>query len=325
MRTTWKHGLAFAAALGLGLPAMAQDSFPTRPITMLVGFAAGGGTDVVGRRLAQEMEGILGQPVVVVNRPGGGGLVSWQELVAGPADGYTTALFLPVNAFIQRHLSTSESWIDPLEDVRVVGMFNEDPWGFAASVDAPFDDAPGFAAWSREAGNDARVSAGGPATAYHWAWVGLAAEADARVRIVTYQGGTSAGLRAVAGGEVVAAGAGPGESASMVDAGLLRQIGIASRERMEAFPDVPTFREQGIDFTFGITRGLAVPAGTPDAAVEILADAVARAYASEGFQEFLATAGFGPGYMSAEESRAYLVEQDALFREMMAREGVLRP
>ena len=324
MKNVWKHGAVLAAAIGLGLPAAAQDNYPSRPITMLVGFGAGGGTDVVGRRLAQELEDILGQPIVVVNRPGGGGLVSWQELVAGRADGYTTALFLPVNAFIQRHLATSESWIDPLEDVRVVGMFNEDPWGFAASADAPFDDAPGFAAWSREPGNDARVSAGGPATAYHWAWVGFAAAADAEVRVVTYQGGTAAGLRAVAGGEVVAAGAGPGESASMVDAGLLQQVAIASRERMDAFPDVPTFQEQGIDFTFGITRGLAVPAGTPDEVVEILADAVARAYERESFQEFLATAGFGPGYMSVEESRAYLVEQDALFRDMMAREGLLR-
>ena len=320
----WKGGVVLALTLGLGLPAAAQQTYPTRPITMLIGFGAGGGTDVVGRRLAQEMEAILGQPVVVVNRPGGGGLVSWQEMVAAPADGYTTSLFLPVNAFIQRHLRTSESWVDPLEDVRVVGMFNEDPWGFAVAAGAPFDDAPGFAAWSAQPGNDARVSAGGPATAYHWAWVGFAAAAEARVRVVTYQGGTSAGLRAVAGGEVAAAGAGPGESASMVDAGLLRQVGIAARERMAAFPDVPTFQEQGIDFTFGITRGLAVPAGTPDAVVDVLADAVARAYHSAGFQEFLATAGFGAGYMSAEESRAYLAEQDALFREMMAREGLLR-
>ena len=263
---------AFAAAFALA-PFGAQAGFPEKPVTMLIGFGAGGGTDTVGRKIAIEMEKALGQPVVVVNKPGGGGLVSWKELAAAKPDGYTIAIFLPLNAVIQKYLKTSKAWIDPLKDIRFLGMVNADAWGVAVNAEAPYDDAAAFVKWLK-ADPGAKVSDGGPATAYHWAWEAFMDKFGVELKTVTYKGGTSGGLKAVAGGEVVAAGAGAPEADSMSRAGLVKMLGIAAEKRNSAYPGVPTFAEQGFDFVFGPVRGFAVPAGTPDDVVKVLAGAV---------------------------------------------------
>ena len=105
-----KWMMAAAAAVSVALTGgAALAGFPDKPITLLIGFGAGGGTDMIGRKIAIELERELGQPVIVVNKPGGGGLVSWKELVASEPDGYTMAIYLPLNATIQKYLSTSEA------------------------------------------------------------------------------------------------------------------------------------------------------------------------------------------------------------------------
>ncbi len=318
----WKTVVAATLALSFS-GATAQAEFPEKPITMLVGFGAGGGTDAIGRKIAIEMEEVLGQPIVVVNKPGGGGLVSWQELVAAEPDGHTMAIFLPLNAAIQKYLKTSESWIDPLEDIRLLGMVNADAWGVAVGADQPFDDVEGFVEWARE-NPGAKVSDGGPATAYHWAWEALNEKYGLGLKTVTYKGGTAGGLKAVAGGEVVAAGSGAPEANSMVRAGLVKMIGIAAEERNPKTPDLTTFKEQGFDFVFGPTRGFAVPAGTPDEVVEVLAEAVKAAYESEGYQSHLEKSGQGGWYLSPDESAAYVESVDEEFKSLIDNAGMLR-
>lgn len=313
-------GISLAMGLAIAPAAM---SFPEKPITMLIGFGAGGGTDTVGRKIAMEMEKALGQPVVVVNKPGGGGLVSWKELVAAEPDGYTIAVFLPLNAAIQKHLATSKAWIDPLNDIRMLGMVNADAWGIAVKADRPFDDIGGFVEWVK-ANPGAKVSDGGPATAYHWAWEAFMDRFGLDLRTVTYKGATAGGLKAVAGGEVVAAGAGAPEASSMVSAGLVKMLGVASETRNEAAPDVPTFKEQGFDFVFGPTRGIAAPAGTPDDVAQVLADAVKTAFESESFQAHLKSSGQGGWYLGPEEATEYVKKTDEEFRTLIDKAGMLR-
>ena len=319
-----RHFLAAAAALAVawtGVPAIAD--FPEKPITLLIGFGAGGGTDTVGRKIAIELERELGQPVVVVNKPGGGGLVSWKELVAAEPDGYTMAIYLPLNATIQKYLKTSEAWVDSLSDIRFLGMVNADAWGIAVSAKQPFDDMAGFVEWAK-ANPGTKVSDGGPATAYHWAWEALNDRYGLGLKTVTYKGGTSGGLKAVAGGEVAAAGSGAPEALSMSRAGLVKMIGIAADKRNAVSPDVATFKEQGFDFVFGPSRGFAVPAGTPDDVFEILADAVKVAYESDGYQQHLAKSGQGGWYLSPEEGDAYLQQVDAEFKALIEKAGMQR-
>ena len=318
--------LGVAALAGAALTLSAQPSlakFPEKPIKMLIGFGAGGGTDTVGRKIAIEMEKALGQPVVVVNKPGGGGLVSWKELVASKADGYTIAIFLPLNASIQKHLKTSKAYIDPLKDIEFLGMVNADAWGIAVSAKQPYSDIAGFVKWAK-ANPGAKVSDGGPATAYHWAWESFKARYGVDLKTVTYKGGTSGGLKAVAGGEVIAAGSGAPEAQSMSQAGLVKMLGISAEKRNSAAPSVPTFKEQGFDFVFGPSRGFAAPAGTPKDVLEILSAAVKKAYDSKSYQDHLKKSGQGGWYLTPEEGKKYVAETDAKFRELIKNAGMLR-
>lgn len=313
-------GVAMVSSLAI---APLATAFPEKPVKMLIGFGAGGGTDTIGRKIAIEMEKALGQPVVVVNKPGGGGLVSWKELVAAEPDGYTIAVFLPLNAAIQKYLETSKAWIDPLSDVRMLGMVNADSWGIAVKADQPYDDIGGFVEWVK-ANPGAKVSDGGPATAYHWAWEAFQDRFGIELRTVTYKGGTAGGLKAVAGGEVVAAGAGAPEAASMVRAGLVKMLGVSADMRNPAAPDVPTFKEQGFDFVFGPTRGIAAPAGTPDDVVKVLADAVKTAFESDSFQAHLKASGQGGWYLGPDDATAYLKSTDTEFKDLIEKAGMLR-
>lgn len=317
-------GAAGIALAVLGLHASgASAAYPERPITMLVGFGAGGGTDVVARKIGIEMEQALGQPVVITNKAGGGGLVSWKELVAAKPDGYTITIFLPLNASIQKHLETSKAWIDPLKDIRLLGMVNEDAWGIAVKADAPYSNLRGFVDWVK-ANPGAKVSDGGPATAYHWAWEAFMDRFGIQLRTVTYQGATAAGLKAVAGGEVVAAGAGAPEAESMAKADLIKMLGISADARLDAAPDVPTFKEQGFDFVFGPTRGFAAPPGTPDDVAKTLEAAIKKAYESDSFQKHLKISGQGGFYLSAKDGAAYLKQVDDQFRSLIQKAGMLR-
>lgn len=321
--TTILMGAGAFAAMAAAGSGGAQAAFPERPVTMLVGFGAGGGTDVVARKIGVEMEKALGQPVVIVNKAGGGGLVSWKELVAAQPDGYTIAIFLPLNASIQKHLQTSKAWIDPLKDIRLLGMVNEDAWGIAVNADAPYGNLRGFVDWVK-ANPGAKVSDGGPATAYHWAWEAFMERFAIKLKTVTYQGATAAGLKAVAGGEVVAAGAGAPEAESMVGAGLIKMLGIAAEARLDSAPAIPTFKEQGFDFVFGPTRGFAAPAGTPDDVVKTLEAAIKKAYESASFQKHLKTSGQGGFYLSAKDGEAYVKQVDGQFRSLIEKAGMLR-
>lgn len=311
------------ALLAFFAPTDGRAEYPEKPIQMLIGFGAGGGTDTIARKMAIEMEKAIGEQIVTINKPGGGGLVSWKELVAAEPDGYTIAIFLPLNAAIQKHLSTSKAWVDPLQEIQMLGMVNADAWGIAVKADAPYDDLAGFVEWLK-ANPGAKVSDGGPATAYHWAWEAFEDQFGVDLTTVTYKGGTAGGLKAVAGGEVIAAGAGAPEAASMVKAGLVKMLGIAAEERNSAAPDVPTFTEQGFAFTFGPTRGFAVPAGTPDEVVETLAAAIKTAYDSEAFQTHLNQSGQGGWYLDAAAATEYVEGVDSDFRSLIEKAGMLR-
>ena len=135
-------------------------------------------------------------------------------------------------------------------------MVNADAWGIAVNADAQYDDVAGFVKWLK-ANPNAKVSDGGPATAYHWAWEAFMDKFGVQLKTVTYKGGTAGGLKAVAGEEVVAAGAGANEADSMAKAGLVKMIGIAAEERNAVYGTVPTFAEQGFEFVFGPVRGFA--------------------------------------------------------------------
>jgi tripartite-type tricarboxylate transporter receptor subunit TctC len=299
----------------------AQANFPTKEINILCGFSAGGGTDVLTRKLAQNMEKNLGEPVLIVNRPGGGGLVSMKELVVAKPDGYTLGVLLG-NQFLQKYLADEVSWIDPLEEVTLIGVFNADAWGITVQADAPYDTLPEFVDYVEENPN-VKVGAGSPGSVYYWAWEALMEMTDIQLNIVPYEG-TSLALKAVAGGELTACGAGAPEADSLVRSNLVKMLGISAEDRLSAYPDVPTFKEQGVDFVWNTWRSIVGPAGIPKEVSNVLVDAVKEAFYSEDFQNFVNDQGFGALYLGPEEGMDFYHEQDNLFKSLMKNAGKIR-
>lgn len=296
--------------------------YPEKRIEWLVGFAAGGGTDLVSRKIAQGMEESLGQPITIVNKPGAGGLVALQEAVTMPADGYTLATFVTNNALIQKHYKDVVSFVDPLEQLTIVGMVNADYWGIAVPASAPYDTLEGFIEHLK-ANPGAKVSDGGPGSAYHWGWRTFEDVTGVDVDTVTY-GGTSAALKALAGGELTASSTALAEAAPLVEAGLVKVLGVAAEERYESFPDVPTFKEQGTDMVYGPSRGIAAPAGLPQDVLDTLAEAVKTAFESDQYQNFLSQSGYSGLYMGPEEATAFIASEEERLKDLMERAGVLR-
>lgn len=315
-----------AAAIAFGLMGAAADQvraeYPEKRIEMLIGFAAGGGTDLVSRRIAEGMERELGQTVTPVNKPGAGGLIALQEAAAAEPDGYTLSSFVANNALIQKHFEEIVNFVDPLEELTILGMVNADYWAIAVPSDAPYDTIPEFIEYLEE-NPGAKVSDGGPGSAYHWGWRTFEDITGVSIETVTY-GGTAAALSALAGRELTASSTAVPEAASLVDAGLIKVLGVAAPERYESFPDVATFSEQGVEMVYGPTRGIAGPAGLSDEVVETLSDAIRVAFESEAYQTFLSDSGYSGFYLDHEEATEFLASEEERLMGLMERAGVLR-
>lgn len=314
--------LMLVAASGWASGASEQEAdFPTREVTLYVGFSAGGGTDVLTRRLAQNMEPALGVPVVVENRPGAGALVANQQVSQADPDGYTLSVLLG-NQFLQKYYQEADAWIDPLEDVTLIGVFNRDAWGIAVPESAPYDTFEEFIAYAEE-NPGVQVGSGPPGTLYYWTWQAVIANTGVDLTIVPYEG-TSQSLAAAAGEEVAAAGAGPGEAASLMDGDLVKMIGVASEERISVYPDIPTFAEQGFDIVVGPWRAIVGPPGMPEDVVETLAGAVESAYNSDDFQGFIRENGHGAFFRGPQEGKDFFESEDQFFLDLMEAAGQAR-
>jgi len=299
----------------------AKTQFPVKPIEVYVGFAAGGGTDILARQLAKNMEPVLGTSLVIVNKGGGGGLVALKDMVTKRADGYTLGILLG-NQFLQKYYRGSDTWIDPLEEVVLLGVFNQDPWGIAVQANAPFNNITEFIDYAKK-NPGLRVGAGSPGTLYYWTWEALMEAAGIKLTIVPY-GGTALSLTALAGGELSAAGASPSEAESLVSAKLLKMIGVSSEERLAAFPQVPTFSEDGFNLVIGPWRALVGPKGIPADVVKVLENAVREAYYSNDFQTYIREQGFGPLYLDSKDGLEFFKQEDQFFKEIMRKSGELR-
>lgn len=302
--------------------AQSQGQFPTKNITMYCGVAAGGGTDAVGRQIGMEMEKRLGKPVVVVNKTGGGGLVAVKAMLADKPDGHSIAIVPTMNHFIQKYLKEVTSWVDPLKELQCLGFVNRDIWGIAVKSNAPFNTIAEFIKYLKDHPGS-KVSDAGVGTTYHWGWEKFMNQFGVKVTTIAYPG-TADALKALAGGELLAASTAAPEAAPLLGTGLIKVLGIAADERSPVYPTIPTFKEQGVNFLYDTNRCIVSAAGTPEPVVAKLSDAVKIAYQSESYQSFLKKTGYGGFYLNAKDGQKYFQELDELLKGLMANAGVLR-
>lgn len=301
MKSFAKTALALAATLALAAPAWA---FPDRPVQLLVPWAAGGGMDAVMRIFASGLENELKVPVNVVNRTGGGGLTGHSAIANATADGYTIGGVSPEVSFFKT-LGLGD--ITP-ENFDLFSRVSLIPAGVTVKADSPHKTISDFLKAVKDSPKGTFMASGtGVGGSWHIASGGLlkaaGIEADA-VRWVPSNGGAPALQDLAAGGISVFTGS-PIEAKAMLDAGRVRTILLMTEERHPNFPDVPSAKEAGLNWTYQNWFALAAPKGVPADRRNILFDAAERTMQREDVRNGMSQRGITPVWDKPGEFGAY--------------------
>jgi tripartite-type tricarboxylate transporter receptor subunit TctC len=314
-----KRLLTILAILLLAAAAAAQ-TFPARPITFTVPWSPGGGTDTTSRTLAAVLAQSLDVNVNVVNRTGGGGVVGHLALAQAPADGYTIGAITVEITMLPHIGQTTLSYVD----YTPLGLMINNPSAVTVRADAPWDTLDELLDHIRA--NPGALQASGTSMGGIWdlARIGLLLAADIdpdAMPWVPSQGAAPAFQELLAGGvDVVTAAL--AEAASLLGAGEVKVLGVMSPSRVGRFPDVPTLKELGYDWSIGGWAAVAAPAGLPDDVRATLADAIEAAMASDDFIDPLTAAGFTLQPMNADEFTVFIQEQHEVNGRLLEIAGV---
>ena len=302
--------LVCAVVCAFAVTASAQDSYPSKPITMVVPFPPGGVADIVGRPLAAQMEKTLKQPIVVVNRTGAGGAVGMASVAKAPADGYTILMALssisifPVSDRINGKTPSYE-----MKDFAPIALITADPTVLVVSADSPWKNLKEFVESAKAYPNKINYSSSGVYGTLHVSMEIFANAAGIKLFHVPYQGGGPA-LTALLGGQVHALASGPAPAVGQIKAGKMRALASWSTERLPLMPDVPTFKELGYDAEFYIWSGVFAPAAIPTPVLDRLRAAVREAATSPEFKGAMEKVQTPVSYLDAPAFRTYW-EKDA--------------
>ncbi|MGE0804937.1 MAG: Bug family tripartite tricarboxylate transporter substrate binding protein [Burkholderiaceae bacterium] len=267
--------LCFAAVTSVAHQAFAETAFPTRPIRFVLPYAPGGPTDAIARAVGRNMEQALKVPVVVENRPGGQGVIAMQAVSSSKPDGYTIGL-APGNAFTTNRILMKDLPYR-LDDFKLITTLYRGGVVLAVPKSSPASTLKEFVELARKDARPQIFGTGGPGGASHLTMEQFASITGMRVQMVAYKGDAPMVLD-VLGGTLPAAMVTVSVTGEHHKRGALRILAITSAEQMEAYPDVPTFRQAGYpEIETYFWAGTVAPAGTPDAVVGILQKAIANA------------------------------------------------
>ena len=309
-----------AAGVCISVTAGAQD-FPNRPIRVIVPFAPGGNVDITARTIAQPMADILGQPVVVENRPGGGGMVATAQVIKGGADGYT--LILGSSSTISVAPATTKNPpYDPTRDLAVVGPIQAVPIVLTASAKTAITSYGEFVAQAQARPGRLSVASAGTGTSNHLALELLMKQSGMKLLHVPYKGSGPA-LIDVVGGQVETMMDQLTASMQHIKEGRLRALAVTTKKRSTLLPEVPTLAELGLaDYDVSTFTGLFAPAGTPRPVLDKLGAALARVLAQPAVRERFAALGVEMIETDAKTFEAY-VKKDFENWRTVAREANL--
>jgi tripartite-type tricarboxylate transporter receptor subunit TctC len=303
--------LVFAFIFIAVLPVQAAD-FPEKEVQIIIPWAPGGATDLVFRAVAAATAKHLGQAVVIVNKAGGGGAVGYTEGAQAKPDGYTLTAAVTPLTILPHSVKTAFTYksFDPV--INIVS----DPSMFLVRSEAPWKTMKEFL---EQAGkNPGMISVGNSGAGGGVHLVALAFEKAAGVKFnhIPFSGGGPS-VTALLGGHINAVSVSPPEGISQVQAGKLRIIALFAEKRFEMFPDVPTVREQGVNFTMGMWRGLVAPKGTPPAVIRKLHDAFKKGMDDPGFKKNAKDMAVNLEYLSPNDFGKLMVEDHESFGKLV--------
>jgi tripartite-type tricarboxylate transporter receptor subunit TctC len=314
--------LAVASALSLAAGTALAD-YPERPITLIVPWGAGGGTDATGRMIASLLEKELGQPVNVVNRTGGSGVVGHSAIATAEPDGYTIGV-LTVEIGMMHWAGLTEL---TGADYTPIALYNYDPAGLQVRADSPWQTAQDVLDAVNAAPGEHMASGTGQGGIWHLALAGMLNEAgiapDAAPWVPSQ--GAAPGLQELAAGGVDIVPCSVVEATALMDAGKVRSLAVMDSERLAAFPDVPTLKEAtGLDWEMAAWRGIGGPKGMPEDVTAALTAALEKAYNSAEFKDFMESRGFGLVWAPNEEFAQWMADSDESLGKVMAAVGLAK-
>lgn len=307
-----RRALLGASLAAIAAPRAARAAWPERPVTIIVPFAAGGGTDISARVMAQYLERDLGQPFVVQNRAGAGGGIGLGALAASQPDGYTLGI-INTPGIVTIPIERNPGWT--MDSFTFIAGVVEDPASFAVHPDSPIRSIGDLVEAARREPGRITVGTQGVGSAGHISLLLLEQAAGVRFEPVVYAGAAPAAL-ALLRREIAVTTANLGEALTFARQQPWRTLGVMAATRHPMAADVPTFKEAGYDLRGGSLRGLGGPRGLPGDVVARLSAAVERVV---GNAEFRATSerAFQPlRYLNSADYVAHLREADATHRAL---------
>lgn len=293
-------------------------TFPDRPISLICPFSAGGGTDLICRKLAHEAEKRLGVPVLVNNVTGGGGAVGHAAGRLAAPDGYTVlaCTFELVSLPIQGLVPFT------YEDFDLMLLLNMDPAAVAVRADSPINSLEEFIRRGRD-GEPISIGNSGAGAVWHLAAEMLADKTGIQAIHVPFDGASQA-ITALIGGHIEAVAVSPAELQTYVQSGQVKILAVMSDAPLKNFPDVPTCRSMGLDLVFGTWRGLALPKGVEPEIRSLLQRTFREVVVSDEFEEFARQSGMNICIMQSKEFNDLVERQSKEVGKMMTRLGLVR-
>jgi tripartite-type tricarboxylate transporter receptor subunit TctC len=314
--------IMLVAGAAAALPRIAFAQGEKLPIKILIGFPPGGATDAIGRVVVDRLPAILGQPVVVENKPGIGGRLAADAVLAAPADGLTFMVAPNATPTFQTLVYKDQLRWDMLRDFSAVAAFVVYPLGMGVALNTGVRTAKDFVAWAKANPKQASFGTPGLGGQNHFLGVALGQAIGAELQVVPYKG-TPPMVTDLVGGQLPAA-------ISLLDgmlpqhrANKVRVIGIFSKQRSPLMNDIPTFAEQGIDVTGGDAwTGMWARAGTPPAALARVQDAVRQVLQQADVKETLSQKLWAqPAFRTGAETDAMLRAEIAYWAPIIQASG----
>jgi tripartite-type tricarboxylate transporter receptor subunit TctC len=287
------------------MPVFAQESYPSRPITLIVPFPPGGVADLTGRPTAIALEKVLKQPVVIANRPGAGGAVGNSLVANAKPDGYTLLMALSsISVIPEADKLFDRKPAYTLDQLAPLALISADPTILVVHPSLPVKSLKELIALAKAKSGQMSYSTSGIYGALHMPMEMFLHAANLKMRAVHTNGGGPA-ITILLGGHVEMTVGGPAAIASHVKAGRLRPIVGWGAKRHEAFPQVPTFKELGYDIEYYIWAGVFAPKGTPEPVMKTVRDAVRKAVDDPDFKATMQKIDSPIQYLDAPEFAKY--------------------
>lgn len=321
-----KHIALSAALVGAATFATALQAYaeyPERPITLIVPWGAGGGTDATGRMIAGLLKAELGQPVNVVNRTGGSGVVGHSAIATAKADGYTIGV-VTVEIGMMHWAGLTEL---TGKDYTPIALYNYDAAGVQVRADSEWNSAKDLIAAVKADPGKYKGSGTGQGGIWHLALAGMLDDSGVAADAAPWvpSKGAAPGLQELVAGGVDIVTSSVVEAAALIKAGKVKSLAVMDTERLGAFPDVSTLKEAtGSDWKMAAWRGVAGPKGMPDEATAKLSAALEKVWKSAEFQDFMKGRGFGLVWKPGAEFATWMDDSDAALGTVMKAVGLAK-